>query len=243
LHATSSFGSTATDCYLANVSPPSASSSTFGNNANRMEDNAYILNLNDKGGYIDGCALTSQYNCNNNNNHQHHGDCGVNDDEGSALELDELAALDKNPSACGHLINHHATKWNVEVFPFAWYDVVSMMKEQTSAARVWNDVTESASSGRRKIHYEDEDYFSLPNELRADGSPWYYDDRLQQVIYFNNQQKEEQTSQQSQSQTQPPMRLCGAALMLVKPISRGEELLLNYGLKDPLPKWAEGWYK
>lgn len=40
----------------------------------------------------------------------------------------------------------------------------------------------------------------------------------------------------------PTSQVCGAALILTSPVSKGDELLLNYGLLDPLPKWAKDWY-
>lgn len=51
-----------------------------------IEENAYIMNLT-CGGYIDGRALDSQY---------------------------DKEALDSNPSACGHMINH-AIESNIDV--------------------------------------------------------------------------------------------------------------------------------
>mmetsp|Transcript_8444 Transcript_8444/g.15389 ORF Transcript_8444/g.15389 Transcript_8444/m.15389 type:complete len:247 (+) Transcript_8444:155-895(+) len=164
--------------YLANRSPPSNYGLDIG-------ENAYIMNLNNCGGYIDGCALESQYG--------------------------EYDALDINPSACGHLVNHDAARSNVEVISFAWDELIT--KDETMMSTK-------------------EDHFALPNELRADGFPWYYDTALDKLVSFP-----------SRDQKPPPQKmLCGAALILTKPISHGEELLLDYGLGDPLPSWAEGWY-
>ena len=164
---------------LANLSPPSDSASD-------MSKNAYIMNLT-LGGYIDGQALESQYD--------------NNDD-----------SLDINPSTCGHLVNHGAAKSNVEVFSFAWHDIL--------------DMGQSASIAK------EDDYFPIPNELRADGSPWYYDTALAELVSFPRRELT----------PLPHKMLCGAALISTTPISKGEELLLDYGLREPYPLWAKGWY-
>ena len=121
--------------YLANRSPPSNYGLDIG-------ENAYIMNLNNCGGYIDGCALESQYG--------------------------EYDALDINPSACGHLVNHDAARSNVEVISFAWDELVG------------NDETMMSTK---------EDHFALPNELRANGFPWYYDTALDKLVSFSQNQK------------------------------------------------------
>jgi hypothetical protein len=148
-----------------------------------IEENAYIMNLT-CGGYIDGRALDSQY---------------------------DKEALDSNPSACGHMINH-AIESNIDVLSFPW-DVL----------------TESGAF----MAIRDDSHFSLPNEVRADASPWYYDTLLDELVRFPNQ---EQTPL-------PETMACGAAMILTTPISQGEELLLDYGLKAPYPTWAKGWYQ
>jgi len=83
--------------YLANLVPPSGPD---------MQDNAYIMNLQSCGGYIDGLALNSQY---YTTNHHHHHDA---------------KKLNANHSACGHLINHHARNYNTLVYSFSWSEVL-----------------------------------------------------------------------------------------------------------------------
>jgi hypothetical protein len=60
------------------------------------EENAYVLNLAETGGYIDGRALL--------------------DPDGRRL--------DENPSACGHLLNHNVDQANVRVVSFLWKDLL-----------------------------------------------------------------------------------------------------------------------
>jgi hypothetical protein len=175
--------------YLANQSPPS-------NVGSSIDNNAYIMNVTLMGGYIDGCALTSQYNINNK---------------------DKM--LDTNPSACGHLINHDSVRKNVDVVAFAWDEIIT-------GRRVGDDVT-------LNNHFDDELYYPIPNELRADATPWYYDTLLHKIISFPSQDDTPLS----------PSLLCGAAIVLTAPISQGEELLLDYGLKKPYPVWAKEWYQ
>lgn len=176
--------------YLANQSPPS-------NVGSSIDNNAYIMNVTLMGGYIDGCALTSQYNNNKDN------------------------MLDTNPSACGHLINHDSVRKNVDVVAFAWDEII------TKERRVDDNVI-------LNNHLNDESYYyPIPNELRADATPWYYDTLLHKIISFPS--KEDTPLSHS--------LLCGAAIVLTAPISQGEELLLDYGLKKPYPVWAKEWYQ
>ena len=62
-----------------------------------MHENAYIMNLQSCGGYIDGWSIKSQY---------------------------DGERLDANHSACGHLINHHARRQNTVVYSFSWNEVL-----------------------------------------------------------------------------------------------------------------------
>jgi hypothetical protein len=164
-----------TSVYLANQSPPSYSYS-----GKLMHENAYIMNLQSCGGYIDGCALKSHY----------------------------LA----NPSACGHLVNHDAVNSNVEVFSFRWDEVMQHRDDDDEE--------------------EAKDHFSIPNETRRDGSPWYFDEFLQELVRFPSPIDRVDANSST----------CGAALVLTTPVSEGEELFLDYKLKEPLPEWARDWY-
>jgi hypothetical protein len=84
--------------YLANGIPPSGIP---------FQQNAYVMNLQDCGGYIDGCALTSLY---------------------------DGRQLDANPSACGHLVNHCYSRPNVELISFVWDDVDSGRSSASSSS-------------------------------------------------------------------------------------------------------------
>ena len=182
--------------YFANKSLPS-------NYGSDITDNAYIMNLNSCGGYIDGCALKSQYNDTDN------------------------TVLDSNPSACGHLVNHATLKNNVKILSFAWDEV---LKEGSS----YDDAETALECNKEN------EYYLIPNEMRADGTPWYYDSAMNKLVSFTK-------SSQSQRHLclHHPMKnklVCGAALILTRSVYEGEELVLNYGLTKPYPAWAKEWY-
>ena len=64
----------------------------------------------------------------------------------------------------------------------------------------------------------------LPNESRNDGSPWY-SLRDSPMTFFNGDHP-----------------CCGAVFSSTEALKKGDELLFEYGLHEPLPVWAEGWY-
>lgn len=162
--------------YIANELPPS-----YFCNGIEMDNNAYIMNLQGSGGYIDACVLKSQY-------------C-------------ETSNLDSNPSACGHIVNHDANNPNTEVFDFCWADVLLDRHDE-----------------------DDEPCYQLPNEMRADGKPWFFDKVLREIVSF--------PEAESVGKSQP----FGAALVATQPLDKDDELLLDYKLTEPYPSWAKDWY-
>jgi hypothetical protein len=154
--------------YLADQIPPSQIP---------FEDNEYIMNLQDTGGYVDGSSLED---CNGQR-------------------------LDTNPSACGHFINHDACNANTYFVSFAWDHLLVGFDLQQDGA--------------------------LPNDVRRDGSPWYFDGTDQSIHRFEHSDKE------------PLPSVCGGAIVISKPLDSGDELLLDYGLRKPYPSWAKDWYK
>ena len=125
--------------------------------------------------------------------------------DGLALELDvdsRKQRLDENPSACAHKVNH-SLQANAEVIPFYWSEV-------------------GMESG------ENDDYFPIPNAVRADFTPWYFDGN--KIHYFTPQENEIR-------------HLCGVAICSTKPLISDEEVFLDYALKAPYPYWAADWYE
>ena len=176
----------AAECmYLAGQSPPSGV---------LPEQNAYILNLKDVGGYLDGLAEVSK-------------DCSDDSSQPSTSKTLSPPQHD-NPSACGHMVNHNSnSRANVRVVSFFWKDVFQLMPVQSI-----------------------EECYSLPNRMRNDKYPWYYDPRDGKVVYGND------TTYRNDE------KVCGAAMIVQKPIGIGYELFLDYGLLQPYPSWAKDWY-
>ena len=158
------------DVFLANIESPTG---------RKMEECAYILNLQPSGGFLDGEALVTGFN----------------------------ERMDTNPSACGHLVNHSSTHANVDILNFQWRLVL-----------------ENLGAGKSRTTH-----FPLPNTMRLDGSPWYFDSQMNEVVRLN------ETHINLNS-------LSGAAFYATRNINPGDELLLNYRLQRPYPDWAKDWY-
>jgi hypothetical protein len=165
--------------YLANeLLPPSGISN---------EDNAYILNVTEICGYIDGLALEEKFTL----------ECGE----------PQTRVLDENPSACAHKINHSSRFVNTKIKPFYWTDVFEEADED-----------------------DKQNIFHIPNSIRSDGAPWYFDGVENRLHHF------------SSNDTDRCVSLCGVAMVATKNLSDGDELLMNYKLKLPVPPWACDWY-
>jgi hypothetical protein len=169
--------------YLANQISPSGVP---------VEENAYILNLQNVGGYLDGNCLTVP----------------IASASSCSSEILNVRKLDENPSACGHLVNHSSDRFNVAFESFLWDDILL------------DDIK------------DDPNYYKIPNVLRQDGTPWYFNG--EKIVYF---EKHDETT----SRNYPP--LGGAVLITQCDVEKNEELLVHYRLKKPYPKWAKDWYQ
>ena len=131
--------------------------------------------------------------------------------DGSALVGADGRRLDDNPSACGNMINHHSTAANVDWMPIHWNEVLD------------------------DLGYQDKHEMPPPNEVRTDGSPWYYDGFSEKVVLFPSFVDDDESSK---------TLLYGAAFYAKRDLENGEEILLDYKLKGPpYPAWAEDWYE
>jgi len=136
--------------------------------------------------------------------------------DGRALVGEEGRHLDDNPSACGHLVNHSSSASNVEMVSFSWRKV------------------------QDEMDCNDKNVIPLPNELRADGSPWYLDGFTGEIVPFPSPVDDRR---EGDSNTDVEPLLCGAAFCSQQDLEQGTEILLDYQLKGPpYPKWAEDWY-
>lgn len=149
------------------------------------ETNAYVMNLKNVGGYIDGLA---------------------------ASELGE-----DNPHAVGHLVNHSSQQSNVEVVSFWWHDVF--------ARNPADECDQGETANNSNIAESDESTYGIPNRRRCDGTPWFFHNG---EITFHDT-----------GETSP---CAGAVFCALRSLNRNEEVYLDYGLQEPLPKWAKGWY-
>lgn len=83
-----------------------------------------------------------------------------------------------------------------------------------------------------KLRCSSAHFVCVLTNLYHTGSPWYYDEIEGEITCFP-----------TIDETPPPTnQLCGAALVLTSPVSKGDELLLDYCLQEPLPNWAKDWY-
>jgi hypothetical protein len=211
--------------YLAKNTPPSGGS---------MATNAYMLNLGPEvnGGYIDAALLSSP--------------------SSTSSDAAVAAATQHLPSSwCGHLINHCGStrRPNVEVRSFLWTRVLG---EQQLWKSVLNDLGLDGD-GQNNDGYDDDEVLRIPNTIRLDGSPWYFDTVSQKTVMLPQPQQRYQVS------SLVPM-LAGAAIVATTaktstdadeqqheqqrpPLQPGDELFLNYSLKGPpYPDWAAEWY-
>ena len=81
----------------------------------------------------------------------------------------------------------------------------------------WSDVLDEIADTDMMGMYD------IPNSSRSDNTPWFYFDN--RIEYYSGK-----------------TRCAGAVFCALSDIQQNEELYLDYGLKNPLPPWAEGWY-
>jgi len=150
--------------------------------------------------------------------------------DGNLTDGDDVPGID-NPSAVGHLVNHPPPGVQANVF------VISFL---------WKEVLQDRS--REQMHRDEESSFPIPNKMRSDGSPWYYDATAGNIVRFplhpractHGTTDRHSTPRKGTSGVVTP---AGAVLCASRDLKRDEELFLNYNLKGPpFPKWALSWY-
>lgn len=145
--------------------------------------------------------------------------------DGAALDgMDRWSLSERNladnPSACGNTVNHSSDTPNVEMVSFQWLEVF----EDDSSTD------------------DDKELLPLPNELRADGSPWYLDGFTGEIVPFPSPADVRRDFDKRSSTSVDPL-LFGAAFCSQQDLEEGTEILLDYKLKRPYPSWAQEWYK
>jgi len=91
---------------------------------------------------------------------------------------------------------------------------------------VWADVIPLGNSS----NMENQSH-SIPNVLRSDEAPRYVDGN--EMFYYESDEEVSLTN----------INNCGAVFCAKFDIPAGQELLLDYDLRPPLPPWAANWYK
>jgi hypothetical protein len=86
----------------------------------------------------------------------------------------------------------------------------------------WSDVLNEDEDN----DLDHEHLYPLPNIVREDSSPWYLDTCADIIVEYGGGGPN-----------------AGAAFCAKDNIEAGDELLLNYGLLQPLPSWAVDWYE
>jgi hypothetical protein len=125
--------------------------------------------------------------------------------------------LDENHNACAHLVNHSKIHANVRVISFYWSEVFPRSPPQNSAN------SEDRSDAL---------YYRLPNVVRSDGAPRYFDGDT--IVYFEKHAEHLTTIQNN---------TCGAVFYAKNDLPSNQELFLDYQLQYPLPSWAKEWYE
>lgn len=120
--------------------------------------------------------------------------------------------LDENPSAVGHLINHSANNDNVTVVAIEWDRFVN-------GSDGLEPVICSIGEGSNV-------WYPLPNVNRFDGALRYLEGT--ELVHYPNHESFH--------------GVYGAALCAKHDIDADDELLLDYMLVQPLPKWAINFY-
>jgi hypothetical protein len=195
-----------------------------------MTMNAYILNLGPEvnGGYIDGSPPSTMTTI--PEDFKSNGQSPSRDDDPSDMTTTALSTPHNNPAWCGHLINHcgRDRRDNVEVKSFLWVHALDEQQLFSSVMRQF-----SGDNGGN-----DENVLRIPNTMRLDGSPWYFDTVSQKTVMLPK------PHQRFQVASVLPM-FAGAAIVAKdgQTLEPGDELFLHYRLRGPpYPDWAAGWY-
>ena len=263
-----------------------------------FQDNAYILNVPvPYNGYIDGNDTTTTV-----MNSTSSSSIG----EGARLLLSKFCGhhINHAPSPNKPRTSSDSSRKsssspaaNVRVVGFQWNDVRQVIRGNLLQLQQQQELD------RRRCHHDsygqhhqedyDDDttttatsfedftiqqyYHRIPNSIRNDGTPWYYDPYQQEIIFFptstsssfaawnDNNSTTTATSTSHGEQTNNNginncnsssstlsnnddsfIPLVGAAIVADRPssnIGHGEELYLDYGLREPYPRWASSWYE
>lgn len=91
----------------------------------------------------------------------------------------------------------------------------------------WHEIFPD-NENRLNVDGDNDLYYEIPNRRRCDGAPWFLHNG--DLTFFDN----DDTGN---------LPCGGAVFCAMHDLKENQEIYLDYGLKHPLPSWAEGWYK
>lgn len=188
-----------------------------------LENRAYIMNLPEIGGHIDG----------------------EDDDIPGARENPSAIGHFVN-----HPSKANGQYPNVEVVSFMWSDIFRPIDCTTSSNTDSGRSTCIGTTIEEKVMYESSDdcasgpLFDVPNVPRADGSPWFYDGTAGEIVYFPDNTGEIEMGPDVGSPSGCEATSTGGALIYATTdLHKGDECYLDYSLQKQYPAWAKDWYE
>lgn len=139
----------------------------------------------------------------------------------------EMNAYILNLKSVGGFLDGLATTTEMTQNPAACAQLVNHNRDRCNVHVIsfwWHDVLDCQTS-ESSWGTGDAVFYAIPNRRRCDGAPWFF--HREHMIYYNEKER-----------TTP----CAGAVFCASRDIDDEELFLDYGLQQPLPPWAEGWY-
>jgi hypothetical protein len=124
--------------------------------------------------------------------------------------------------------NEQPSKRRLDENPSACAHVINHSNSKDNVRVVpftWSDVLPDYKFGHN-------DSFDLPNVARRDGAPRYMLIPRSEMIFY----------EKGDTSLFSVHNVSGAVVCAMVDIETDEELLLDYGLRKPLPSWASEWY-
>ena len=187
-----------------------------------LENRAYIMNLPECGGHIDG-----------------------------DYDDTSIPGARENPSAIGQFVNHpskaNGQRPNVGVVSFMWSDIFKSFGHTSKVGDISGSTGTLLEEEVTGESFDDdcasEPLFEVPNVPRADGFPWFYDGTAGEIVYFPDNTGEKEMGPGSPSGCGATTSTGGALIYATTDLHKGDECYLDYSLQKPYPAWAKDWYE
>lgn len=183
-----------------------------------LENRAYILNLPEVGGHIDG----------------------EKDIPGARENPLAIGQFINHPSKA------NGQQPNVGVVSFMWSDIFKSFDHKSEVGDISGSTgTRLEEVMGESLDDCASELFDVPNVPRADGSPWFYDGTAGEIVYFpdNTGEKEMGPDVGSPSGCEATISTGGALIYAETDLHKGDECCLDYSLQKPYPPWAKDWYE